>query len=355
MHKNVTALIVVIALLGVAAYFYHAHNKKQERAAKHAAAKKDVDPHAFKVALVTPGAQDDKGWNENAKKALDRIKTELGADTATRAVSNGSSVEAHASFRNFAIDQKFNVVIGHAGEWNDARTREDAAQSPKTTFLISGSEQSAANVCGVRFLLEDATYVLGQIAATVSKSGVIGCVGPVKLPVIESTFYAFEEGAKAVKPGIKVKVVWTESFDDVVRAKEQTLQLINGENADVIFHNANNGAKGVFEAVQEQKGKGVLALGSNDDQAQTMPNYADVILASATLDIPSAYTQICKKIKDRTFKPETQFIGLDSGMVGIAYNAALESRIPAEAKKLADETVDKIKKGEFKVPRRELK
>lgn len=354
MSKNVISLVIVAALIGSAVFFYK-HKMKQERAAKHAAAKQDTDGHAFKVALVSPGAQDDKGWNENAKKALDRIKTELGAETATRAVSNGSSVEAHASFRNFALDQKFNVVIGHAGEWNDARTREDAAQSPKTVFLISGSEQSAANVCGVRFLLEDATYVLGQIAASVSKSGVIGCVGPVKLPVIESTFYAFEEGAKSVKPGIKVKIVWTESFEDVVRAKEQTLQLINGENADVIFHNANNGAKGVFEAVQEQKGKGVLAMGSNDDQARTMPNFADVILASATLDIPGAYTQICRKIKEHTFKPETQFIGLDSGMVGLAYNAALEARIPAEAKKLADETAEKIKKGEFKAPRRELK
>ena len=147
----------------------------------------------------------------------------------------------------------------------------------------------------------------------------------------------------------------TESFEDVDRAKEQTLQLINGEKADVIFHNANNGAKGVFVAVQENKAKGVLAFGSNDDQAKTMPNFADVILASATLDIPGAYVQICKQIKEKTFKPQTQFIGLDSGMVGVAYNAALESKIPVDAKKKADETLEKIKKGEFKAPRRELK
>lgn len=347
MMKNLVGIIAVLALIGSATAFY-LYKQKQEKAGAGKVA-------AFKVALVTPGAQDDKGWNENAKKALDLIKKDLGAETRARAVTNGSSVEAHASFRNFAIDQKFNVIIGHAGEWNDAKTLSDAAAAPKAVFLISGSEQSSANVCGVRFVLEDATFVLGQIAASVSKSGVIGCVGPVKLPVIESTFYAFEEGAKSVKPEIKVKVVWTESFEDVARAKEQTLQLINADKADVIFHNANNGAKGVFVAVQENKDKGVLAMGSNDDQALTMPNFADVILASATLDIPGAYLQICKQIKERTFKAETQFIGMDSGRVGVAYNSALESKISAEARKRVDETVEKIKKGEFKAPRRELK
>jgi len=311
--KNAMIAIVVLVLIGGATFYVIQQNKKNKAASK-AVKKNQTDPNAFKVALVTPGAQDDKGWNENARKALDKIKAELKAETYARAVKGGSSVEAHAAFNNFAGDKKVNVIIGHAGEWNDAKTAEIAAKYKDTIFLISGSEKTENNVVGVRFVLEDATYVLGQLAALMSKSGTIACVGPVKLPVIESTFYAFEEGAKSVKPDIKVKIVWTESFEDHVRAKEQTLQLI-GEGADFIFHNANNGAKGIFEAVQEQKAKGVLAFGSNDDQALTMPNFADIILASATLDIPNAYTKIAAQIKRKSSRIRLKILTWPAAML----------------------------------------
>jgi basic membrane lipoprotein Med (substrate-binding protein (PBP1-ABC) superfamily) len=347
---NKTAIAVVLLLVIGGGLGFHFYKKHQEKAAR--THKKKPETGAFKVALVTPGAQDDGGWNENAKKALDRIKTELNAETFTRVAVDAT--QAYASFRNFAGDKKVDVIIAHAGEWNDAKTAQIAAEYPHTVFLISGSEKSDKNVCGVRFVLEDASYVLGQLAASMSKSGVLGCVGPENLPVIESTFYAFEEGAKSVRPDIKVRVLWTGNSNDIVRAKEQTLQLIN-DGADFIFHNANNGAKGVFEAVQEKKDKGVYAFGSNDDQALTLPKYDEVILASAALDVPGTYVNLCKKIHEGKFEKKTQFVGIADGAIAVAFNKKLANKIPADVQKKIDETIEKLKKGELKAPRRELK
>src|SRR6185295_6169707 len=102
----------------------------------------------------------------------------------------------------------------------------------------------------------------------------------------------FEQGAKSVKPDITVHVVWTNDWADVARAKERTLILID-KGADLIFHNANDGGPGVFQAVQQHKEKGIYAFGSNADQ-NAMAD--DVILASAVLDIPGAFLTLAKEV-----------------------------------------------------------
>jgi basic membrane lipoprotein Med (substrate-binding protein (PBP1-ABC) superfamily) len=308
----------------------------------------DTGKPEFKVALITPGAINDKGWSQNAYEGLQKMEKDLGAKISNTVA--GSPNEAFAAFRNYA-SQGTNLVIGHASEWFDPELIKIGKDNPKTTFLISGSEKSEDHIAGVRFVLEDGFYVLGQIAASLSKSGTLGCVGPKEVPVIASTFYSFEEGAKSVKPDIKVVTVWTNDWADVARAKERTLILIN-QGCDVIIHNANDGAPGVFQAVQENKDKGVLCFGSNADQNAQAD---DVILASAVLDIPSAFLSIGKKVKDGTFDYKAQSLGMPEGFVWIAYNEKLAGKIPADVKKKADETVEKIKKRELVVPRKTLK
>ncbi|HLX60074.1 MAG TPA: BMP family protein [Planctomycetota bacterium] len=348
--KNIVMSFVVLALLGGGVAYYLHWQHQQKRKAQHEAHAKEREGQ-FKVALVTPGAYTEGGWNQNAVKALDKIGKELNAKTFKFAADNSNS--AYTQFRKYLDEQKVNVIIGHAGEYQSAKAVEIAKDYPNAVILISGTKVTEGNVVGVRFVLEDATYVIGQLAALMSKTNVLGCVGPEPWPVIESTFYAFEQGAKSVKPDIKVRVVWTQSGSDIARAKEQTLQLIS-EGADFILHNADNAAKGVFEAVQANKEKGVLVFGSNDDQALTLPQFDDIILASASLDIPSAYLEICKQIKDGKFEKKTQFIGMQSGMVTVPFNKKLEAKIPADVRKKIDETIEKLKKGELSAPRRDL-
>jgi len=306
----------------------------------------------FSAALVTPGAVNDGGWSQSAYTGLKKIEKELGASVSTTVAKDGAASEAFAAFRDFAA-RDTDLIIGHASEWFDPKALEIAAAYPNSTFLISGSERARGNMVGARFLLEDGCYVLGQIAAGMSKSGMLGCVGPQKIPVIESTFHAFAEGARSVKKDIKVEIVWTNDWSDVARAKERTLILL-GQGADFIFHNANDGAPGVFQAVREKKKQGaeVYAFGSNADQ-NAMAD--EVILASAVLDIPAAFLSVARKVKEKQFKSEPQFLGMPQGLVWIEYNKKLEGKIPASVRALADETAEKIKKGEFKVPRVELK
>lgn len=312
--------------------------------------KKGPAEAAFKVALITPGQTNDKGWSESAYNGLQQIKKELGAEVKN--VVAGDPTQAMNHFRSYASEGN-DVVIGHASEWFGPELAEIAGRYPKTEFLIAGCEKDAQkNVAGVRFVLEDACYVLGFMAGSMTKSKVLGCVGPMKIPVIESTFDAFTKGAKAANSEVEVRVVWTDSWDDVARAKELTLAVINQNKADFIFHNANNGGPGVFQAVQEKKDQGVLTFGANDDQSAAAP---DVILASAVLDIPRIYKDLAKAVKEKKFDGKTQVVGMPEGYAWVAFNKGLESKIPADVRKKTDELIEKIKSKAFKVDRVVLK
>ncbi|MBE7463636.1 MAG: BMP family protein [Planctomycetes bacterium] len=308
-------------------------------------------PGAFSAALITPGDVTDGGWSQSAYTGLKQIEKELGARVQNATAQASGLSSALDSLRTY-LGEGTNVVFLHAGEWWRPQLVELAGKHPKAQIFVSGNDKDAeGNVAGLRFVLEDACYVLGYLAGKLTKSGVLGCVGPKKHPVIESTFEAFAAGAKEARPDADVRIVWTDSWDDVAKAKEQTLALI-GQNADLIFHNANNGARGVFEAVQEHKDKGVLAFGSNDDQNALFP---ETILASAVLDIPKTFLDVAAQVKAGSFDGKTQIFGLPEGYVWVAFNPKLDAKIPAETKQACEALIAKIKSRAFEVPRKSLK
>jgi len=343
MNSKLVGILATVALVAALLWLLTKSTTDDETPAR-----SDKDK-PMKAALITKGPVSGSGWAPNAYKGLQRIHEELGAEI--RNVVAAQDNEALAHFQAYS-STGCQVVIGHASEWFNPKLLEVAKANPKVRYLISGSEKDAVeNVAGMRFVLEDACYVLGFLAGSMTRSGVLGCVGPVKIPVIASTFDAFAQGAKAAKPDVDVRVVWTDSWSDIAAAKEKTRALL-GEKADFIFHNANDGAPGVFEAVQEKKDQGVLVFGANDDQSAQAP---DVILASAVLDIPKCFADVVRKIKEGTFDGKTQILGLAEGYVWVAYNKQLESKIPADVRKKADELVAKIKDRSFKVERLSLK
>lgn len=299
----------------------------------------------FKVALITPGPVNDKGWSEGAYSGLQKIKQELGAEVQNVVASDTTQALNH--FRAYA-GEGASVIIGHASEWYGEELFKIAAANPKTQFLISGCDKEAVkNVAGIRFYLEDACYVLGYLSGSMTKSKVLGCVGPEKVPVIQSTFEAFARGAKDANPAVDVRIVWTEKGDDIPRAKELTLTLI-AEKADFIFHNANKGGEGVFQAVQEKKDQGVLTFGANADQTAAAP---DVILANAVIDVPPSLLSVLKRIKAGGFDGKTQMVGMPDDVIRVTFNPALEAKIPAEIKKKVDDLIARLKSGAFKVPK----
>jgi basic membrane lipoprotein Med (substrate-binding protein (PBP1-ABC) superfamily) len=193
--------------------------------------------------------------------------------------------------------------------------------------------------------LEDATYLLGMAAGGMTKSNVVGLLGGMRLPVIQSTFDAFAQGAKAVNPKVKVLTNYVGNFEDQNAAKEATRGMI-AQGADMIFHNADQAGKGMFDAAQESKN--VMVFGSNSNQNNLAPN---VCLASAVINLPTAFEQETKAVQDGKFKADFVELNLANGDIGVDWNPALKNKVPADLMKKIDAAAEEIKSGKLKIKR----
>jgi basic membrane lipoprotein Med (substrate-binding protein (PBP1-ABC) superfamily) len=292
----------------------------------------------FRVALLTPGPISDGGWNASAYDGLQAIKTELGAEVSN--VQTATPSEFVQSFRDYA-QQGYDLVFGHGFEFQDPALQV-GKEFPATAFVVSSGSVSAPNVASLTFHLDQATYLAGVIAASLSKTGRAGCVGGIKLPVIRTTFAGFAAGARSVNPDFIVAEAFTGSFEDVAAAKAATDALI-AQGADLVLQNADAAGLGVF---QSAKDNGVLAFGTNRDQSDVAP---DTVLASAVISIPTAFFQVAREVKERRFSGRVIEEDLASGVIGFVVNPKLADRIPAEVKQRVADAEAKIKSGALKV------
>lgn len=300
---------------------------------------------AFRVALLTPGSIADGGWNAGAYAGLEAIRDRLGAEV--RHVETRTPAEFEEGFRDFA-SRGFDLVFGHGFEYQEAAAKV-GAEFPDTIFVTTSGNTLRANVAPMVFELEQATYLLGVLSARMSRTGLLGLVGGRDLPSIRSTFTAFRGGAESVRPDVRVREVFIGNFDDTAAAREAAVALLE-EGADFLMHQANDAGRGVFLAVSERAGRGerVYAFGTNRNQNEMAP---DVVLASATLDIPAAFVEVARRVRDGSFTAAPLRLGLAEGIVALELNPRLAGAIPAEVRAELDALEARIRSGELVVPR----
>jgi len=295
---------------------------------------RDVESPAFEVALVTPGPVSDAGWNAAAYAGLERIRAELGATTAHIEASNPGQFEE--SFRDFA-ERGFDLVVGHGFEFQDAAVTV-GAEYPGTVFLVTSGLEVRDNVAGLVFRLEEAAYLAGVLAASVSESGLAGTVGGMEIPPVRLAFDGFRRGFLEARPDGVVKEVFLGNWEDVAAARQASLSLID-QGVDTLMHNADAAGLGTFQACRE---RGAWALGTNSDQASVAP---DVVLASAVMDIPRALVQVAREVSSGTFRGRVVTFDLASGIVDLAPNPSLGAHIPPEARAAVAEARERVVSG----------
>ncbi|MGH7495342.1 MAG: BMP family lipoprotein [bacterium] len=294
----------------------------------------------FKVALLSPGPVSDAGWNASAYEGLQRIRAELGAEISQVEVKTPAEFEQ--GFRDYA-SRGFQLVFGHGFEFQDAAAAV-SPDFPNTVFITSSGTTVRSNVAPMIFQIEQATYLMGLMSALMSKTGKAGCVGGLEIPSVKSGFTAFAAGAASVHPDFVVTQSFIGNWEDVGAAKEAALALMD-QGADFILHNADAAGLGVFQAVQERKG--VFAFGSNKNQNNIAP---EVILASAVLDVPQAFLNVARRVKDKTFKAEIMRMGMKEGVVALAINPRLQNLIPPSIAARIEEVQNGILAGRVEIP-----
>jgi basic membrane protein A len=281
----------------------------------------------LRVALILPGSDTDKGWNQMAKEGLDQIKKDLKAET--KAVTNVKSSDFYNQISNFAEDG-YDVIICHGGEFEKAAAQA-AKTYPKTKIIVGGCPVDIKGATSVEFLTRDASTLVGYVAAHVSKSKKAAFVGAMKVGPLEECYAGLAAGVKTADTGVQVlPALWTNSWDSPILARESAENAMNA-GADVIYQNVDAAAIGVFQAVQaaNKNGKTVYAFGCNSNQNALAP---DVILGSVVINVPKAYHDLAKSAAAGKLAPGPQKLGLTGGYVDLVLNdkhPALTDKIQA--------------------------
>jgi basic membrane protein A and related proteins len=293
-------------------------------------------PDAFRVALLTPGPISDQAWNGGAYAGLMAIRDSLGAQVSH--IQTKTPAEFEENFRQYGA-QGYRLVVGHGFEFQDAALRV-APDYPNTVFVCTSGNATAANLAGMNFAFEEASFQAGMIAARLSTTGVVGVIGGTELPPVRASFVAFERGAKLINPNITVLVAYLGTWDDVAAGKEQALAQI-ARGADILFQNADAAGLGIFAAARE---KNVLAFGANANQNEIAPDH---IIGSVVIDLPKALLLVAREVQSGTFTSTVYQLGLKADVVELVINPRFESRIPTDLRTKVDSVGTAIIEGRF--------
>jgi basic membrane protein A len=292
-------------------------------------------PKGIRVALITPGSIADAAWNSGAYAGLQRIHDSLGLFVSH--VEARTPAEQEEALRTYAA-QGYDLVFAHGFEFQGPAERV-SAEYPKTVFIVTSGARAQRNVAPLIFRLEEASYLAGMVAGGLTRSNILGFVGGIELPPIKAAYEGWVNGAKAVNPKVQSREIYLNSFDDAAAGREAALALIR-VGADMLHHNADAAALGLFQAVKETPG--VYVFGSNADQSPLAP---DRVLGSAIIDLPRAFLLVAQEVKSGTFRPKVEAFGLASGVVRYEPNPTLESRVPAALRARVKAAADSIAAG----------
>lgn len=289
----------------------------------------------LRVGLITPGSIADAAWNAGAYQGLQWIGDSLGLHTShVEARTPGAQEEALRIYAN----QGYHLVFGHGFEFQDPAERV-ARDYPETVFIITSGVRVAGNVAPMIFRLHEGTYLAGMVAGGLTRTGVIGFVGGIELPPIVLGYQGWVNGAAAVRSDVDSRISYLNNFDDATAGHEAALALIR-LGADMLHHNADAAALGVFQAAKESPG--VFVFGANADQSALAPTR---VIGSAVIDLPSAFLRVARQVVGGTFVPEVQSFGLASRVISYRPNPAAVRALPPGLGEWMDAVRDSITTG----------
>jgi basic membrane protein A and related proteins len=328
-------------------------------------------PTALKIGVVTDvGQLEDKSFNQASYEGSKAAADGLGAQIDVIVTQNISDYKQN--IQTF-IDQGFNVIVT-IGFLIGTDTAAAAKENPDVTFIgvdqgICVDENGVGdptftcagdaatllpNYQGIVFAEEQAGYLAGIVAGSISKSGTIGSVAGTRVPAVVAYIAGYEAGAKSVNPDIKtltqeVNPDPAKGFNDPATGKAIAQQFM-GQGADVLFQVAGLTGQGVLEAACDAN---IYAIGVDVDQAGTLPNLSKCIVTSAEKKLKDTVQAVVESVASGDFVGGTVSYNAASTppAIGLSPYHDNESLITPEIQALLDDAMAKMASGELKPPR----
>ena len=304
---------------------------------------------ALNVGLVFDvGGRGDKSFNDAAYAGLERAQQDLGIEFST--LETGEGADREAAMRQLAAGGS-TLVFGVGFLFTDdiLRLAQEfpAVKFACVDFTVTEGQTLPPNLVALKFKEEEGSFLVGALAAQLSKTGKVGFIGGMEIPLIKKFEAGYRAGARAVKPGTAVLVKYAgttgSAFKDPTKGKELALAEYH-QGADIIFHASGSTGLGVFEAARELD---KLAIGVDSDQTDEAPGH---VLTSMVKRVDQAVFDCIKETVAGNWKSGVRVFGLADQGVGWVYDTRNQKMIAAPVKAMVDSLERLIVSGAIVVP-----
>lgn len=285
----------------------------------------------LKACWVYVGPIGDFGYSYQHDQGRLEVEKELGDKVETAYLENvAEGPDADRAFERLAREN-CKIIFGTSFGFMDPMVKV-AKKFPKVMFEHATGYKTADNLGVYNARFYEGRYVMGQIAAKMSKKGVAGYIVSFPIPEVVMGINSFMLGAQSINPDFKLKIVWVNSWFDPGKEADAAKALFD-QGADIITQHTDSTA-----ALQVAEERGLLGFGQSSDMIKFAPKAQ---LTSNTDNWGPYYVERIKAALDGTWKPDNVWLGIKDKAVVLSPF----TNMPDDVKKMAEETEAKIAGG----------
>lgn len=288
---------------------------------------------ALQIALIIENTIDDKGWCQAMYDGLVQAQEEIPGQFEFRVAEKMAPVDAGSIARQF-VAEGYDLIIAHGAQYKNL-ILELAEDNPEISFAYGTSgDLGPDNVYTYMPESEETGYLSGIIAGMLTKTNIVGYVGPVDGGDAARYGRGYVMGVRAVNPSARILVAHTGSFSDYVKAGEVAVSQM-GNGADVLT-GASQQAIGALRATAEKAD--VLWVGQDIAQISTNEGATHCVAASS-YNYAAVIKELVENIKAGKLGGEVIPMNFNNGGFIFQYNENLEDLITPEIRSAVSEAL----------------
>ncbi len=288
------------------------------------------------------GGKFDKSFNEASYNGAEAFKKKT--NIAYREFEIQNDAQREQALTRFARDGNDPIVV--TGFSNGSALKKVAAEFPNIRFTIIDFVVDLPNVQSIVFKEHEGSFLVGMAAAKASKTGKVGFVGGMDIPLIRKFACGYVQGVKAGNPAAEVFQNMTgttgAAFNDPVKGSELAKSQMD-RGADVVYHASGGTGIGVLRAVADA---GKLGIGVDSNQNGLHPGK---VLTSMLKRVDVAVEKTLTDAHEGKWKAGLTILGLTEGGVGYALDDNNKALMTDAIKGAVDKAAGDIKSGAIKV------
>ncbi|MGW2815094.1 BMP family lipoprotein [Streptomyces sp. NPDC001415] len=294
------------------------------------------------------GGRGDHSFNDSAARGIDKAKSEFGGSVKELTAKTTDTEADRVQRLTDLAGAGYNPVIGIGYAYQNSM-KQVAAKYPNVTFgIVDSVVEGPKNVDNIVFTEEQGSYLAGVAAALKSKSGHVGFIGGVDVPLIKKFEAGFVQGVKDTKPSDNVEVQYlshgsdTSGFASPDKGKAAAQGMLDN-GADVIYTAAGSSGTGAIEAVAGKKGAWAIGVDSDQYQQASLDKYKNSILTSVVKNVDIGVYDLIKSVKDGKPLVGTNSYPLAKNGVSLATSGGfiddIKAQLDAAQKKIVDGSI----------------